>query len=73
MCDNLKEIFSNIYQNMKYLPEGEDIRFDRNQICTRNYEVSELIKHQYNDNEEKYFCFVNNSLYLLVNSSYYEN
>ena len=72
MCDDLQRIFTNIYQNMKYLPEGEEIRFDRNQICANNPLASDLIKNEYNDTEEKYFCFANKSLYVLINSSYSE-
>ena len=70
--DNLQKIFSDIYQKMKYLPEVENIRFDRNQICTHNSIISDLIKNYYKDNEEKYFCLANNSLYILINSTYSE-
>ena len=57
---------------MKLLPDGEELRFERNQICTYNSDISELLKHKYNDSEEKYICFVNKSIYILINNTNFE-
>ena len=54
---------------MSNFPEGEDLRFDYNQICTYESEVSKFMEEFYNNNQKKYFCFYNKTIYVLVNES----
>ena len=66
---SIEDLFSKIYTKMNNFPEGEDLRFDHNQICTYEPEVSKFMEILYNNNQKKYICFVNKTIYVLISES----
>ena len=68
-CSDLPELFKYIYPKLKYLSDGKSANFCNNYECTYYYNVSEKLKKIFNYQNEKYFCMINNSLYLLKNEN----
>ena len=65
----IQELFTYIYPKLNYLSSGKSVNFCDNYECTFNYNISEKLKLIFNDEYKKYFCMVNNSLYILINKN----
>ena len=65
----IQELFTYIYPKLDHLSSGKSVNFCNNYECTFNYNISEELKLIFNDGYKKYFCMVNNSLYILKNNN----
>ena len=83
---DIPKIFSFIYPKLKHLSSDKIVYFDKNYGCTYDESVSHKIRdiikfynhnntlmRSVNDNSKKYFCMVNNSVYILINETLYKS
>ena len=73
ICSDIQSLFEFIYPDLKSLSPGKQFNFCYNYQCVYDYNFSEKIKNITQDNESKFICMINNSLYLLINETYYKN
>ena len=73
ICSDIQSLFEIIYQNLNSLSPGKQFNFCYNYQCAYDYKFSEKMKNITQDKENKFICMVNNSLYLLINETYYKN
>ena len=69
---NKSEELEKIYSTLEYLSDDSDFIDNRNQIYMYNSQISNVLNNHYNDNKKKFIHFDLNSIYILINESYYE-
>ena len=69
LCSDIQELFKTIYPKLQHLSDGKSANFCNNYECTYYYDASEKLKNIFDEQNEKYFCMINNSLYLLKNEN----
>mgnify|MGYP002624419819 CR=1 FL=1 len=69
---NTEQLFNYIYPKLKNLTSGKAVNFCNNFQCLADDLFTYKYNLIYNDSKKKYFCMINNSLYLLINETYYQ-
>ena len=64
LCLDIQELFKFIYPKLQHLSDGKSVNFCNNYECTFYYNISEKLKNIFEEQNEKYFCMINNSLCL---------
>ena len=66
------EEFEKIYSKLKYLSDDSDFIYNIRQIYIYNSQISNILNTYYKDNKKKFIHFDLNSIYILINETYYE-
>ena len=66
------EEFEKIYSKLKYLSDDSDFIYNKRQIYIYNSRISNILNTYYKDNKKKFIHFDLNSIYILINETYYE-
>ena len=69
LCSNIEELFRHVYPKLKYLSSEKSINFCNYFECIYNSNISKALKNIYNDSDEKYFCMINNSFFVIINEN----